>query len=151
MPIGFLPSFVVTRVFEAKLHVPPPASKAPARSVPIAATPPTRKDAVRVASPASARPTAATVATVERLAPPANAAAPVTANGPTAPMAAPARAPVPAASATDPQLMGFPLLACCATETTVPTTAPIAAPINAVHQGQQCPVGSFRLSGLSPT
>src|SRR5579883_200639 len=144
VPMGFFPSLVVTGVLGRKLHAPLLAFPTAA---PMPATPLAREKALNAASPISAAPIATAV--------PAPAMPPIpkpaAATGPTAPTAAPTSAPAVAAPATAPQSIGFPLLACCATETTVPTTAPITAPRIAVHQGQQCPVGSLRVSGLSPT
>src|SRR5579883_1069422 len=71
--------------------------------------------------------------------------------GPASPDTAPETAPTTADCAISPNEVGLP---CTALETTVVATliaAPITAPRIIVHSGQQCPLGSLRVSGLSPT
>jgi len=128
-----------------------PLNRAPAPSITPAVTPPT--SATWATPSISGLPLMALLA----ICPAPLARAPTAilatgpASGPASPDTAPETAPTTAACAISPNEVGLP---CTALETTVVATliaAPITAPRIIVHSGQQCPLGSLRVSGLSPT
>src|SRR5689334_15330689 len=82
---------------------------------------------------------------------PTAACASTPASGPANPLIAPVTAPTAACFPTSPQLTLWPEAICEPILTPAPIAAPSAAPINTVQTGQQCPVGSLRVSGLPPT
>src|SRR5712691_905318 len=72
--------------------------------------------------------------------------------GPRRPTLAPDTAPLAAACNSSPPEGGLPVvIKDVAVVTATPITAPAIAPTSIVAQGQKCPVGSVRPSGLLPT
>src|SRR5579883_1348902 len=179
VPMACSPCCVATRVLGPKLSAHPPALSASeaalssaSESAPSAASPASLAAPLNMApapsiTPAVTPPTSAAWATPSMsglplmallaICPAPLARAPTAilatgpASGPASPDPAPETAPTTADCAISPNEVGLP---CTALETTVVATliaAPITAPRIIVHSGQQCPLGSLRVSGLSPT
>src|SRR5579885_858278 len=158
------PSLVATFVLEVKLHSPAFSNAEDTAFAPFLSSVPPTSINPAVAAPATVAPTTPSISGLPDMAlpaiwlkPPATAPAAIfakgPASGPSAPVIAPVMPPTTADCAISPNEVGLPCMALETTVTPTLTAAPTTAPTAAVmkQRGKQCPLGSFRVSGLSPT